>query len=514
MVRCGFTVRAGVVLATVLALLSPGAARAEAPSPPTAAPPPLTDDRGRTLTLRGWNVEDKTHRGADALSAITERHFRDLHDQGFNFARLLVFWDDLEPRRGHYSGRYLRSIERILDWAHRWRVQVVIDAHQDVFGPEFGHRGIPEWATRTDGLPFTPHPEDWFAEYFEPAVQAAFEHLYEDRDLQRAQARMWQVLARRLGHHPAVLGYDLINEPMGRLRPGEDLPAAAHRIESEQLTPMYNRIADAIRTVDRHSRLFVEPTPIVGEGLPTGLGRVEDPKVVYAPHFYNATMEAGGDYDPSARWLEDYESAVTGYPAAQRIPVVVGEWGPRDSSLPRMGRFYDDALASLDRYSSGWAGYVWCYGGGYCAMDEDGRFLPNKERTARPFAPAVAGSVRRQHFDPTTDTFRLVYTPSGRSGVSELSTPATAAGWQVTVRGPAKARPSTVPPGERGTVQVMTRPGASGEVTVTVSARKRGEFSEGTDTPRRRVTTTGGTDGNTARRVAQTEVPFSSMGGI
>lgn len=103
---------------------------------------------------------------------------------------------------------------------------------------------------------------------------------------------MWRVLAQRFAHHPGVLGYDLINEPMGRLREGEDIPAAAHRIESEQLTPMYQRIADEIRTVDRHNRLFVEPTPIVGEGLPTGLGRIHDPKVVYAPHFYNATMEA------------------------------------------------------------------------------------------------------------------------------------------------------------------------------------------------------------------------------
>ncbi|WP_241779771.1 cellulase family glycosylhydrolase [Streptomyces natalensis] len=464
----GFMVKAGAALATVLAVLLPATARADGPPSPPPSPPPLTDDRGRTLTLRGWNVEDKTHRGADALSAVTERHFRDMHDQGFDFARLLVFWDDLEPRPGHYSARCLRKIERILDWAHRWRIQVVIDAHQDVFGPEFGHRGIPEWATRTDGLPFTPHPEDWFAEYFEPAVQAAFEHLYEDRDLQRAQARMWQVLARRLAHHPAVFGYDLINEPMGRLRAGEDLPTAAHRIESEQLTPMYNRIAAAIRTADRHSRLFVEPTPIVGEGLPTGLGRIHDPKVVYAPHFYDATMEAGGDYDPSAHWIEAYENAVTRYPSAQHIPVVIGEWGPRDSSLPNMARFYGDALASLDRYSSGWAGYEWCYGGGYCAVGADGRFLANKEQTARPYAPAVAGTVRDQGYDPVARTFHLVYGSPGRPGVSELSTPPTAVGWRVSVRGPAVARPRTVPAGRRGTVRVWTQPGASGRITVTV----------------------------------------------
>ena len=50
---------------------------------------------------------------------------------------------------------------------------------------------------------------------------------FPDPDLRRAQARMWQVLARRLAHHPAVFGYDLINEPMGRLRAGR--PTAASR---------------------------------------------------------------------------------------------------------------------------------------------------------------------------------------------------------------------------------------------------------------------------------------------
>ncbi|GGX05189.1 hypothetical protein GCM10010353_20740 [Streptomyces chryseus] len=419
------------------------------------AVPRLTDDRGRVLTLRGWNVEDKTHRGAEALSAITEKHFRDLNARGFNFARLLVFWDDLEPRRGRYSAAYLRKIERILDWAAKYDVQVLIDAHQDVFGPAFGHRGIPEWATRTDGLPFTPNPDDWFSEYFQPAVQRAFTHLYEDPDLQRAQAAMWRVLADRFGDHPAVLGYDLINEPMGELGQGEDLPTAARRIEREQITPMHNRLADAVRAVDRDNWVFVEPTPIVGEGVPTGLGRIDDPKVVYAPHFYNAAMEAGADYDPAAGWIEAYEAAVTAYPKEHRVPVVVGEWGPLNNALPNMGRFYREALASMDRYSSGWAGYVWCYGGGYCAVDAAGEFRTNKEQTASPYARAVAGRVRAQSYDPRTRVLRLSYVASGR-GVTELSLPSRARDWRVRVTGAAWVRDG----------RIWARAGARVSVTV------------------------------------------------
>ncbi|CAL9286149.1 hypothetical protein SUDANB180_06462 [Streptomyces sp. enrichment culture] len=444
--------------AAVAALLAPATAHAEEAGPGI---PPLTDGQGRVLTLRGWNIEDKTHRGEQALSAITERHLRDLRAQGFDFARLLVFWDDLEPRPGQYSERYLRKVERVLDWAERQDVRVVLDAHQDVFGPAFGHRGIPEWATRTDGLPFTPHPDDWFAEYFEPAVQRAFTHLYEDDDLRRAQARMWRTLATRFAGHPAVLGYDLINEPMGEPRPGEDLPAAARRIERDQLTPMYNRLADAVRPADRDAWLFVEPTPVVGEGVPTGLGRVRDPRVVYAPHFYDTAMEAGADYDPGAGWIEAYERAVTAYPRRYGVPVVVGEWGPPDSSLPHMNRFYRDAMASLGRYASGWAGYVWCYGGGYCALDGTGAFRVNKELTVEPYAEAVAGTVRSAAYDTGAGGYRLVYRAAAHgSRLSVLSVPPGA--WRIRAEGGADVVRRTA-----GRAWVRAAPGALVTVTVT-----------------------------------------------
>ncbi|MGK5640490.1 cellulase family glycosylhydrolase [Streptomyces sp. URMC 126] len=466
--RPGPVVASALALLTAVAPLATPTSRAEAAPAAPAAPgdgiPPLTDDDGRTLTLRGWNLADKEHRGDRALEDITERHLRELSARGFDFARLAVFWDDLEPRPGRYSERYLRKIERILDWAARYRVRVVIDAHQDVYGPAFGgHRGIPEWATRTDGLPYRPHPDDWFAEYFEPGVQAAFEHLYEDADLRRAQQRMWRVLAGRLAGHPAVYGYDLINEPMGKLRPGEDLPAAAGRVEATQVTPMYNRLVAAIRSVDRKHRIFVEPTPVVGEGVPASLGRIHDPagRLVYAPHFYETSMETGADYDPAARWIERYEAAVVRYPRERRIPVVVGEWGPPDSTLPNMGRYYADALASLDRYGSGWAGWTWCYGGGYCALDREGRFQRHKENTARPYAPAVAGTVLTSAYDPRDGAFRLVYTASAAGGGrTELTLPPSPRGWRVTVSGPARPDAARVRPDVRGRVTVRARPGA------------------------------------------------------
>lgn len=65
---------------------------------------------------------------------------------------------------------------------------------------------------------------------------------------------------------------------------------------------------------------------------------IDDPKAVYAPHFYSTAMEAGADYDPAAGWIEAYEAAVTACPRQYDVPVVVGEWGPLNNGLPNMGR--------------------------------------------------------------------------------------------------------------------------------------------------------------------------------
>lgn len=120
-----------------------------------------------------------------------------------------------------------------------------------------------------------------------------------------------------------------------------------------------------------------------------------------------------------------------------------------------MGRFYREALASLNRYSSGWAGYVWCYGGGYCAVDGSGAWRTNKEQTAAPYAEAVAGRVIAQ--TPS----RLTYV-AGRGGATELSPPPGPSGWRVAVEGRAWVVPSPA-----GRVVVRAVPGAT--VTVVVN---------------------------------------------
>ncbi|MFF4368353.1 cellulase family glycosylhydrolase [Streptomyces sp. NPDC001594] len=428
----------------------------------------IADDRGRALQWRGFNLADKSGRGADAFADIHESDLRDMAARGFNLARLAFFWDDLEPTPGHYDRGYLGRMRRILDWADRYHVKVVLDAHQDVYGPHFGSRGVPDWASRDDGLPFRPIPEDWFSEYFEPSVQAAFDHLYKDADLRAAHARMWMTVASALGGHPALLGYDLMNEPFAKFLEGEDLPAAAGRFEAGELTEMWNRLARAVRLVDRRSWVFVEPTVIVGLGVPTRLGRVDDPHAGYAPHFYETSMETGGDYDPEGTFIPAYEAAISDYPSRNRMPVIVGEWGG-NPYVPHAGRFVTDMTAAMDRFSSGWTWWQWCKGGGYCFLDGTGAVKPAARLLVQPYAPAVAGDPLGFAYDPASRTYTLAFrTRDDTQGPTLITVPRDTypAGYQVTVEG-GRARWD----GHGQTVSVDARGTAGTTYKVTVSPK-------------------------------------------
>ncbi|MFF8773079.1 glycoside hydrolase family 5 protein [Kitasatospora sp. NPDC015120] len=477
---------ATLLLAAALAL--PAApARAQSPSPApvfptgTATAPDgrtdLTDASGRRLRLRGFNL--------DKYAEATEEDVRSIAAQGFTLIRLPVSWTRLEPAPGRLDPGELRRLHRLLDQADRSGVLVLVDFHQDVYGPRFvgGTNGIPPWATRDDGLPFEADPDDWFAGYFQPAVQAAFRHLYDDPDLRARQAGFYTRLAGELRGHRSLLGYDLFNEPFGPVDgdPADPraLARAAAELEQGRLAAMYRRLIAAVRRADDRAWLFVEPTVLVGQGVPTRLPGFTDPRpgaprIGYAPHFYDTAVESGADWDPSGGFVERYTAAVTGYPAAHRLPVLVGEWGPPDSRRPGNTLLVRRQVEAMDGFAAGWTMWYWCRGnGGYCALDPAGRPAPGDEPAFGPYPVAVAGTGARTTADGTRHTVGWQADGTGRT--TELALPAAAfpAGARVTVR-PAGARADLdQPDGEHaGRLRVRlphARPGTP--VTVTVEPR-------------------------------------------
>ncbi len=443
----------------------------------------LTDSAGRVLQLRGFNV--------DKYAEATEADLRSAAEHGFTLVRVAISWNRLEPTRGQLDRTELDRLHRVLDWAEKYGLLALVDFHQDVYGPKFGggDRGIPVWATRDDGLPFEEDPDDWFAGYFQPAVQAAFTHLYDDPDLRRWQADFYTRLARELRDHRSLLGYDLFNEPSGPI-PGDPtdpavLVAASAELEQGRLAEMYRRLIKAVRQADSRSWLFVEPTVLVGQGVPTRLPSFGDPRsgadrLGYAPHFYDTAVEAGRDWDPSGGFVENYLAAITAYPQTGHLPVLVGEWGPPNSRTPGNAELVKRQVAAMNGFASGWAMWYWCKGGGgYCALGPDGRPAPGNEPVFGPYARALAGTPGTESYRDGSYTLTFVTggrTAGGSGGWTEISLPGTAYpnGAEVTVSG---ARASVLdvdqPRGDRaGLARVLlplARPGTT--VTVRISAR-------------------------------------------
>ncbi|BDZ55050.1 cellulase family glycosylhydrolase [Agromyces marinus] len=427
---------AGLALATAAALaLIPTAAATAAPAPTAAAASAhadsvttadgrtfITDRQGRALQLRGFNA------GKWNDDRLTAADVADMADQGFNFLRLIVQWEKFEPEQGEYDEAYFDYVDSVLAAADREGVHVMIDMHQDVYGPAFGHNGIPEWATRTDGLPFVREPGNWFNGYFQPGVMRAFTHLYEDADLREAQERLWVTVAERFGGHRSLLGYDLFNEPFGEFREGEDLIAASARIEATQLSDMYDRVIAAIRTVDDDSWVFVEPTVLVGYGVPTQLRSFDDPKVAYAPHFYNTGVEDGGDWPGDDGFVENYEAAISAYAVEHGMPLIVGEWGVPNSRTPGNAALVAAQVESMERFATGWAMFYWCRSdrGGYCALDGQGLAAPGNEPAFGPYARATAGIPGTEHFESATGEYTMTYTAG--AGATEIRVPASVYG--------------------------------------------------------------------------------------
>lgn len=422
----------------------------------------LADAHGRAMQLRGAN------RGK--FTRITESEVADFAAAGFTLLRLPIQWRRVEPVQGEYDQDYLAYVQDVLDWADTYGVLVLVDWHQDVFGEFFGTQygfdGAPTWATRTDGIEFERAPGNWFNSYWHPAVQAAFKHLWGDADLQQAQVATWTHLAELLAGSPALLGYDLFNEPMAK--------------SEATLGEMYDRVIAGIRTVDQRSWLFVEPTVLVGEGFPTMLPGFDDPRagadrIGYAPHAYSTAVEDGGDWDTSSYFVSTYEEAIVQYPREHDMPVIVGEWGPASAGpdFPGNMALVKRQVASFTRFASGWTVWYGCRseaGTGYCVFTEDGHLDPERSGAWVPYALALGGKRIKEGM--RAGRYTMTYRPKAGVGGSRFVVPS-GFGDRISVKvsGGGKASVSAPSPTGARTVQVGGRVAKGATWTVAITAR-------------------------------------------
>lgn len=105
----------------------------------------LLDQTGRVVMLRGGNLMLPGNTGEQGSpDAETPRK---LADKGFNGVRLVLFFDRLMPTPGIVDEDYLAEISDAVAGYRDAGVYVLLDVHQDEYGPAVGIRGLPAWAT-------------------------------------------------------------------------------------------------------------------------------------------------------------------------------------------------------------------------------------------------------------------------------------------------------------------------------------------------------------------------------
>lgn len=401
--------------------------------PSLTPPPPLVDVDGRVVLLRSINVGNKQ---APYLPSVTAEDWAQMASWGLNSARLLIFWAAVEPEPGVYDDAWLAEVEALLDDAYTHDVRVVVDLHQDVFGVGFGFDGAPRWAC-AEALysRFEPPPGPWWLGYLTPEVATCFSHLWASDDLQAHLLDAWEHVAEALGDHPAVLGFDLFNEPFGGLRFGP-------HFEREALQPFYEAAIPRIRAHAPDAWIFVEPSVLHNTGAPTFLTPLPFDKVAFAPHFYHLPMEISGTYDGHTRAIEAMLGRFADEARALSMPMWVGELGGNTTS-PDFPAFLTDTYDVLDTVQSG--GALWEYGadgcGSFTLLGCDG--LPKADvvaRLARPYPSTTAGALEDLDWDAEARVLVLTWTPDPSVPLpTEVKLPAAAFpdGFEVSVFPPA-----------------------------------------------------------------------------
>jgi len=409
----------------------------------------LVDACGRVVILRGTNVESSAKgdsQGDDHLPASGQASQKHLSSLGWNSVRFLIFWGAVEPTKGRYDEAYLDVVEDWLDLYARQGVHVVLDMHQDIYGWKVHGNGAPDWAVLTDGLEAKPPPEGqpWYLAAVDPATQVAYQNFWDPSrghpELREHFLDTWRHVAERFADHPAVIGYDILNEPVfanGDLDATLAIQADAEagRFHNTNLTEFSQQAIDAVRSADDDAWIMIEPTSLVnafpypGDLVAKDLHdpRKGEPRLAYAPHLYEPPVHDGNGYAVDSPYVGKWEGYRVREAEDLGATLYVGEFGGSPDNA-RMDQYLDDVLAMADRNMLSWAQWSWDPPadpeGSWSPVTVDGKLTANGERLARVYPRAIAGVPEAFSWDPNTHTFRMTWRErDGVEGPTELGVP-------------------------------------------------------------------------------------------
>lgn len=421
----------------------------------------FVDDFGRHVILHGVNMVYKGSRvngRMDYYPKWGEEDFRRLHDWGFNVIRLGLIWDAVEPHPGQYNEEYLAWVGRMLDLCQEYHIYAVLDMHQDLYSVLYSD-GAPEWATLTGGKPHDPG-ELWSDAYlFSEAVQAAFDNFWANapvrgKGLQEWYRDMWLHVVRQFKGHPALLGYDFLNEPFPGSSARQIMAALLSRFaelssedmfelfsdgekklealallenhevysavaeaaaplvaafEQEELAGFYNSITQAVRSIDPEAIIFREHCYFSNMGIECRVPLIEsepgiaDAYQAYSPHGYDLVVDTAAVQQASNKRIDFIFAAHRRTQERLHIPVLVGEWGGHEH--------YSDGLQHIEHIlgifaANLWSSTYWCY-------DDSFYKAPVLDVLKRPYPQAVCGSLLAWNYDHENRAFTMEWDEEG-----------------------------------------------------------------------------------------------------
>jgi endoglycosylceramidase len=372
----------------------------------------LVDAKGRVVLLHGVNMVSKD------LRTIEQRGFdlddvQWLQDNGFDAVRLGLSGEALMPSPGVVDAAYVASYAQTVQLLTDHGIQVLVDLHQDGWGPTTSGNGFPDWMTFTHGAENT---HTGFPLYYvtNPAIQAAFDSFWNNEQasdgvgIEDEVATMFAALAHAVGPNPDVLGYDILNEPW----PGKVWnacqadPNGCPDRDASGLDVLHAKVAAAIRTEDPDHIVFGEPYVLFNFG--TAKTHIQPPggdrNAGMSWHMYTV----GTQYEPDVianaiDWSDHTGGALlnTEFGAVTNPADIHRMVGEMDNALmPWMWWSYDEFVHDLTKAPSG-------------ANIDQGV----ADALIRPHPTVVAGTPTALDFDPAERVLRFAYDATSPTGV-------------------------------------------------------------------------------------------------
>ena len=406
----------------------------------------IVDACGRVLILRGVNVESSskgTKQSDVHLPGTPLDAQRFLQTWGWNNVRFLVFWGAIEPERGEFDDNYLANVKTWMDWYAARGIHVVLDMHQDLYAWKVGGNGAPDWAVDTKGAKVKP-PADgapWYAQGADPAVQNAYQSFWnptEDQpDLQKEYLKALAHLAGYFKDHPAVIGYDVMNEPsfangdLDATLAVQD-QAAAGTFENPNLTQFMQGGIDAVRSQDQDAWVMVQPTSLLNAFPYAGdleFDELKDPRkgpprLAYAGHLYDPDVHDGKGYADGDTYVKTWQDFRAAEAEEMKAALWFGEWGG-DPNQEGMSRYIHDVTTMADEEMAGWAWWSWDPGGWGPLLEGGESLSPNGQALLRAQPRAIAGTPTSFAWDADQQVFRMDWDERrDATGATEIAVPA------------------------------------------------------------------------------------------